>query len=165
MSSTAACYLMSHQQTRQFSNKLNFISAQLIINFSPRMLWAWWHCTEGKTPSRLPPYDTQWILWCVISPAYGYFPCDFCWRILGELLGNIYGRKTCCREKKMSAFKVVHTFFLDVCANFIGMLSCNIVGILHMQCHTYSCGNENKLLLDVYNVWTPHYERRKVFSV
>lgn len=87
-SSAAACYLVSNQQTRQFSNKLNFISAQLIINFSPRMLWAWWHGTEGKTPSRLPPYDTQWILWCVISPAYGYFPCDFCWRILGDLFGE-----------------------------------------------------------------------------
>lgn len=33
MSSAAACYLVSHQQTRQFSNKLNFISAQLIITF------------------------------------------------------------------------------------------------------------------------------------
>lgn len=38
MPSAAARYLESHQQTCQFSSKLNFISAQLIITFLPECL-------------------------------------------------------------------------------------------------------------------------------
>lgn len=38
MQSAAACYLASHQQTRQLSNTLDFISAQLIITFPQECL-------------------------------------------------------------------------------------------------------------------------------
>ncbi len=46
--SAAACCSARHQQTQQLSNKLNFISAQLIITFSSRMLRARWHDSEKK---------------------------------------------------------------------------------------------------------------------
>lgn len=113
MPSAAACYLVSHQQTHQFSNKLNFISVQLIITFPQE-------CLGLDDMALRKNSHTAATVWYPMNSMMCYQPCiwllsrNFCWWISDEL----FGEYSCLQnarhvaERKMAAFKSSAQLFL-----------------------------------------------------
>lgn len=163
MSSAAACHLVSHQQTRQFSNKLNFISAQLIITFPQECFGlddmalrknSHMAATVWYPMNALMCYQfCMWLLsmWLLLKNTR--------WTFWGNIHASLTECKTCssgggggngfCQSSAHLLLECLSSF------NFHASLQYRRHPA-QMQCHTCSCGNENSLFTDVYNVSTPH---------
>lgn len=133
MSSAAACHLVSHQQTRQFSNKLNFISAQLIITFPQECFGlddmalrknSHMAATVWYPMNALMCYQfCMWLLsmWLLLKNTR--------WTFWGNIHASLTECKTCSRGGEMASVKVQHIFCSNACPHLIFMLPCSIEGI------------------------------------
>lgn len=124
MPSAAACYLVSHQQTRQLTNTLNFISAQLIITFPQECFGAWWHGTKERLPHRCQhviPYEYFDVLSALHMATFHETSVE-------EYRGKVWGEKFMhgtWKRKKWLPLKFRRLFSLNACAHVkLGLVNC-----------------------------------------
>lgn len=111
------------------------------------MTWHWGEKSHAAATVWYPMNTLMCYQSCIWLPSMWLLLKNMRW----TFLRNIHG----CKRGKMAAFKVSAHLFLECSFNLLSR------SIVRLQCHTCSCGNENTLLIDVYNVLTPHYGNNK----